>query len=92
MRVEDINSNVNVAGAGINVAQRVMDLAGPGQILASVEFSENILRTRVCTGRYSLMSVNMKSNTGKTCKRFIVSPVTGKVSRAGIFPILLVVR
>lgn len=31
----DINGRVNVAGAGINLAARVMDKAGPGQIILS---------------------------------------------------------
>jgi class 3 adenylate cyclase/tetratricopeptide (TPR) repeat protein len=34
-RVADINANQNVAGGGINIAQRVMDCADAGHILAS---------------------------------------------------------
>ena len=34
-RVEDINANRNVAGGGINIAQRVMDCGDAGHILAS---------------------------------------------------------
>ena len=34
-RVEDINANHNVAGGGINIAQRVMDCGGAGHILVS---------------------------------------------------------
>jgi eukaryotic-like serine/threonine-protein kinase len=34
-RVADINANLNVAGGGINVAQRVMDCGDPGHILVS---------------------------------------------------------
>lgn len=33
--VEDVNGRVNVVGDGINVAQRIMDFAEPGQIVAS---------------------------------------------------------
>ncbi len=33
--IEDVNGRVNVVGDGINVAQRIMDFAGPGQIVAS---------------------------------------------------------
>ena len=62
MRVEDINRNDSVAGAGINVAQRVMDLAGPGQIFASVAFLK-ILREVICTNRFSLMLVYINLNT-----------------------------
>lgn len=34
-RVEDINANMNVAGGGVNVAQRVMDCGDAGHILVS---------------------------------------------------------
>jgi eukaryotic-like serine/threonine-protein kinase len=34
-RVADINANMNVAGGGINIAQRVMDCGDPGHILVS---------------------------------------------------------
>ncbi len=34
-RMEDINANLNVAGGGINLAQRVMDCGDAGHILAS---------------------------------------------------------
>ncbi len=33
--VDDVNGRVNVVGDGINVAQRIMDFAEPGQIVAS---------------------------------------------------------
>ena len=33
--IEDVNARVNVVGDGINVAQRIMDFAEPGQIVAS---------------------------------------------------------
>jgi len=33
--VQDINANRNVAGGGVNIAQRVMDCSAPGQILLS---------------------------------------------------------
>jgi len=33
--IEDVNGRVNVVGDGINVAQRIMDFAEPGQIVAS---------------------------------------------------------
>ena len=35
--VEDVNDKVNVAGAGVNMAQRVMDCADAGHILLSAE-------------------------------------------------------
>lgn len=33
--MEDINGNKNIVGDGINVAQRIMDFAGPNQLLVS---------------------------------------------------------
>src|SRR5580704_16641721 len=36
-RVADINANLNVAGGGINMAQRVMDCGDAGHILMSAE-------------------------------------------------------
>lgn len=36
-RVEDINANMNVAGGGVNLAQRVMDCGDSGHILVSEE-------------------------------------------------------
>lgn len=42
-RVEDINANRNVAGGGINLAQRVMDCADPGHILLSGAMADLLL-------------------------------------------------
>jgi tetratricopeptide (TPR) repeat protein len=39
-RLEDINANQNVAGGGINIAQRVMDCGDAGHILASHSVAE----------------------------------------------------
>lgn len=39
-RVADINANQNVAGGGINIAQRVMDCGDAGHILASQSVAE----------------------------------------------------
>jgi class 3 adenylate cyclase len=38
--VKDLNDQVNIIGDGINVAQRVMSFAGPGQLLVSRSFYE----------------------------------------------------
>jgi len=38
--VKDLNDHVNIIGDGINVAQRVMSFARPGQLLASRSFFE----------------------------------------------------
>lgn len=41
-RVADINQNRNVAGGGINMAQRVMDCADAGHILVSRSVADNL--------------------------------------------------
>jgi class 3 adenylate cyclase len=38
--VKDLNSQLNIIGDGINVAQRVMSFSGPGQLLVSRSFYE----------------------------------------------------
>jgi class 3 adenylate cyclase len=38
--VKDLNSQMNIIGDGINVAQRVMSFSGPGQLLVSRSFYE----------------------------------------------------
>lgn len=40
--VVDINGNLNVTGAGINVAQRVMDCGDPGHILVSERVADDL--------------------------------------------------
>ncbi len=39
-RVADINANLNVAGGGIDIAQRVMDCGDAGHILVSATVAE----------------------------------------------------
>lgn len=41
-RVADINANMNIAGGGINVAQRVMDCGDAGHILLSKRVAEDL--------------------------------------------------
>jgi Tol biopolymer transport system component len=45
-RVADINANLNVAGGGINTAQRVMDCGDAGHILVSRSFAEVLKHLR----------------------------------------------
>ena len=52
-RVTDVNDNTNIAGTGINVAQRVMDCGDAGHILLSAHVAEDFANTgtgsRTCT-------------------------------------------
>jgi hypothetical protein len=43
-RVEDINANLNVAGGGINLAQRVMDCGDADHILISKALADTLLQ------------------------------------------------
>jgi TolB-like protein/Tfp pilus assembly protein PilF len=44
--VRDVNDRINVAGAGINIAQRVMDCADAGHILLSKRVAEDLAQSR----------------------------------------------
>ena len=44
--VRDVNGRANVAGAGINIAQRVMDCGDAGHILLSKRVSEDLAHSR----------------------------------------------
>ncbi len=50
-RVADINANRNVAGGGINVAQRVMDVGDAGHILVSKTVAEMLAEVDTWRGR-----------------------------------------
>src|SRR6185369_12942981 len=41
-RVSDINANMNIAGGGINIAQRVMDCGDAGHILVSKSVADDL--------------------------------------------------
>src|SRR6266540_6946877 len=45
-RVIDVNEKTNVAGSGINVAQRVLDCGDAGHILLSAHVAEDLLQYR----------------------------------------------
>src|SRR5215475_423836 len=46
--VADLNEQVNMAGAGVNVAQRVMDCGDAGHILLSKHTAEDLGQYRQC--------------------------------------------
>jgi class 3 adenylate cyclase len=49
-RVADINTNLNVAGGGINMAQRVMDCGDAGHILVSRRVADDLLQLSTWEG------------------------------------------
>lgn len=60
-RVADINANQNVAGAGINIAQRVMDCGDAGHILVSDVVANALSQLKVWADRlHDLGEVNVK--------------------------------
>ena len=45
-QIADVNDRVNIAGAGINIAQRVLDCADAGHILVSKPVADNLVHYR----------------------------------------------
>src|SRR5437868_13924866 len=45
-QIADVNDRVNIAGAGINIAQRVLDCADAGHILVSNPVADNLVHYR----------------------------------------------
>jgi hypothetical protein len=64
--ITDLNEQANIAGAGINIAQRVMDCGDAGHILLSKLLPMTWSNTH--TGaQYSMTWVNTKRNTAFDC-------------------------
>ena len=78
--IEDVNGRVNVVGDGINVAQRIMDFAEPGQIVAS----------RACFDIMSRIANGKKTSTAAStnCTFFRIPPAGHANPRraAGVSP------
>ena len=45
-QISDVNDRINIAGAGINIAQRVLDCGDAGHILVSKHVAENLVHYR----------------------------------------------
>ena len=45
-RVTDVNDRVNLAGTGINVAQRILDCSDAGHILLSKHLADDLAQYR----------------------------------------------
>ena len=60
--ITDLNEQANIAGAGINMAQRVMDCGDNGHILLSKRVADDLAQIRA--GDRSFMTLaNARSNT-----------------------------
>ena len=58
--VRDVNNRTNVAGAGINMAQRVMDCGDAGHILVSKRAAEDLAQSRQCPYLHDLGECTVK--------------------------------
>jgi class 3 adenylate cyclase len=80
--VWDINGQLNFIGDGINVAQRVMNFAQPGQLLVSRTFYEMVSRLSTdYAGLFSLVGTR-KDKHVREHEVYAVAESTGSVSRA----------
>ncbi len=80
--VWDINAQMNILGDGINVAQRVMSFAEPGQLLASRSFYEVVSRL---SRDYASLFTDLGTRTDKHVREhevYAVAEGTGFASRA----------
>ena len=78
----DINGQVNVIGDGINVAQRIMSFAQPGQLLVSRTFYDTV---QLLSGEYATLFQAIGGRTDKharTHEVFAVNPAVRVARRA----------
>jgi class 3 adenylate cyclase len=81
--VRDLNSQVNIIGDGINVAQRIMSFAQPGQLLVSRSFYEVVS----CLSRdYAALFAHEGSRTDKHVREHEVYSVRAGVPRRATQP------
>jgi class 3 adenylate cyclase len=81
--VRDLNSQVNIIGDGINVAQRVMSFADPGQLLVSRSFYEVVS----CLSRdYAALFTHEGSRTDKHVREHEVYSVRAALPRRAAQP------
>jgi TolB-like protein/Flp pilus assembly protein TadD len=75
-QVRDVNNQINVAGAGINLAQRIMDCADAGHILLSKRVAEDLAQSQHWQPHlYDLGECAVKHGVGV----FVVNLFTGEV-------------
>ncbi len=80
--VWDINGQLNILGDGINVAQRVMNFAQPGQLLASRSYYEMVSRlSNDYAGLFSLVGTRTDKHV-REHEVYAVAEGTGFASRA----------
>lgn len=77
--VRDINSQPNIIGDGINVAQRVMSFARPGQVLVSRWYYEAVTRI---SGDYARLFAYQGSRTDKHVREHEIYEVSAPAGEA----------
>jgi class 3 adenylate cyclase len=79
--LRDINGQPNIVGDGINVAQRVMSFAQPGQALASRSYHEVVSRI---SEEHSRLFVYQGSRTDKNVREHEIYAVAAPTSETGV--------
>jgi hypothetical protein len=69
--ITDINNNENIAGAGINMAQRIMNMADDNQIFVGSSVYEKLEQREDYTGHFFCVEEEIKHNIHLTAYRFI---------------------
>ena len=83
--VWDINGQLNILGDGINVAQRVMNFAQPGQLLASRSYYEMVSRlSKDYAGLFTLIGTRTDKHV-REHELYAVAEGAGSASRASEF-------
>lgn len=77
--VRDINGQPNIVGDGINVAQRVMSFARPGQVLVSRSYYEVVTRL---SDDYAQLFAYQGSRTDKHVREHEIYEITSAVGEA----------
>lgn len=78
--ISDLNDQVNVVGDGINVAQRMMSFADPGQILVSSNYRDVVLRL---AEQYATLFTREGRRKDKHVREYEVYSVSGKLRITG---------
>jgi class 3 adenylate cyclase len=77
--VRDINSQPNIIGDGVNVAQRVMSFARPGQVLVSRSYYDTVTQI---SSEYARLFSYQGSRTDKHVREHEIYEVAAKVDEA----------
>ena len=78
--ISDLNDQVNVVGDGINVAQRVMSFAEPGQLLVSVNYQDVVSRL---SEQYAKLFTRVGRRQDKHVREHEVYSVSGALRITG---------